>query len=199
MVQLTEWSQRSARACRSAPSASPARLASCISSRCSPGPPPSAWPRPSSPASYAPVPLQRASYTHQTKRHTSGMSDNGCRSLNTRANDYFCDFLLGHVVPLSLVALFWRRGSFLLPVLSVWGGRVGVTLPVVPVRWPWAASLLASCVVGGSCELVMSASRELRKSRLKYLDPNGSSLPKTWLILQPKGRQWIGSCQTWRP
>lgn len=120
-------------------------------------------------------------------------------SSSTQPSSYFCDFLLGHVVFLSVVALFWRCGSFLLPVLSVWGGRVGVTLLVIPVRRPWAASLLASSVVWGSRGLMLSASRELKKSRCKYLEQNSSTLPKSRLIIQPKGRQLIGCSQTWRP
>lgn len=66
--KLTEWSQHGGHAWHFVPAAFPARLASCISSRCSPGPPPSAWPGPSSPASCAPILLQRASYIRQKKQ-----------------------------------------------------------------------------------------------------------------------------------
>lgn len=61
LIGLTGWIRHVAPVWRSVLAASPARPASCSASRCSPGPPPSAWPGSSSRAASSPAPRQKAS------------------------------------------------------------------------------------------------------------------------------------------
>lgn len=95
-----------------------------------------------------------------------------------------CTLLLGHVVPLSLVAvLLWAGSSrFLLLFTPMWGGwRVGAAVLVIPVRWSGSAPLTPPWVTGGGRSLLISVCWELReKTNNQQHISGGSPLTVDW-------------------
>lgn len=95
-----------------------------------------------------------------------------------------CTLLLGHVVPLSLVAvLLWAGSSgFLLLFTPMWGGwRVGAAVLVIPVRWSGSAPLTPPWVTGGGRGLLISVCWELReKTKDQQHISGGSPLTVDW-------------------
>lgn len=95
-----------------------------------------------------------------------------------------CTLLLGHVVPLSLVAvLLWAGSSrFLLLFTPMWGGwRVGAAVLVIPVRWSGSAPLTPPWVTGGGRGLLISVCWELReKTNNQQHISGGSPLTVDW-------------------
>lgn len=93
-----------------------------------------------------------------------------------------CTLLLGHVVPLSLVAvLLWAGSSrFLLLFTPMWW-RVGAAVLVIPVRWSGSAPLTPPWVTGGGRGLLISVCWELReKTNNQQHISGGSPLTVDW-------------------